>query len=196
MEINENIKMFLPTIRAISYANSRSTGIPKEDFESELCEATWNALRSYDPNKGCSTKTWVMRHIKQATCRLIKSKHGTHYRRVRIVLDAPFPDDPDSSQTTQLTDNVTTEEDFFARKHKKEADQRQLIDSLVHSGSEAPDATTTAIVEAFLAQPSASDAAIAKSLGIHPETVKRKLRKLARRYDANRFGNIYDYLAV
>lgn len=78
---------------------------------------------------------------------------------------------------------------------KKEDDQRQLIDFLKHSGK--PDATTTAIVEAFLfAPPSASDTAIAESIGIHHETAKRKLRKLARQYDANRFGDVSDYLAV
>lgn len=78
---------------------------------------------------------------------------------------------------------------------KKEDDQRQLIDFLKHSGN--PDATTTAIVEAFLlAPPSASNTEIAKSIGIHHETVKRSLRKLSRRYDANRFGDYSDYIAV
>jgi len=78
---------------------------------------------------------------------------------------------------------------------KEEADHRQVIDFLLRAAK--PDATTTAIVEAYLiAPPSASRKEIAKSLGLHHEIVKRRLKYLARFYDANRFGEHYDYLAV
>ena len=95
-----------------------------------------------------------------------------------------------------LPEEPSAEEIAITKLHrKKEDDQRQLIDFLKCSGS--PDATTTAIVEAYLsAPPSAKNTAIAKSLGIHPETAKRSLRKLSRLYDANRFGDYSDYLAV
>jgi len=78
---------------------------------------------------------------------------------------------------------------------KKETDHRQVIDFLVrHSPS---DAATTAIVEAYLFTPgSVSRKEIARTLGLHHEVVKRKLNRLSRYYDGNRFGDIYDYLAV
>lgn len=77
----------------------------------------------------------------------------------------------------------------------KEADQRQLIDSMVRAAK--PDAATNAIVTAYLTAPaSATPNAIAKSLGHHHEFVKRKLTALARQFDANRFGDYRDYLVV
>ncbi|MCU6709304.1 hypothetical protein M6D81_11360 [Paenibacillus sp. J5C_2022] len=76
----------------------------------------------------------------------------------------------------------------------RKADHLQVIDFLRDCN---PDATTTAIVEAMLSAPaSASDNAIAKSIGMHHQTVKRKLTALSRYYDANRFGDYHDYLAV
>ncbi|OMC96245.1 hypothetical protein MKX34_24075 [Paenibacillus sp. FSL R5-0636] len=78
---------------------------------------------------------------------------------------------------------------------KKRTDQLELIDSLTRSAK--TDTTTTTIVEAYLFAPlDAKPTEIARSLGIHHETVKRKLRRLARRYDANRFGDVREYLAV
>lgn len=78
---------------------------------------------------------------------------------------------------------------------KKETDQRQLIDFF--SRSCKTDTATTTIVEAFLIAPdSASPNAIAKSIGLHHETVNRKLLSLGRRYDANRFGDRREYLAI
>lgn len=120
--------------------------------------------------------------------------------RYRTVIDEKVERD-DGTYTPKYeakTENKVVEDEVIGNvDKKKEADQRQLIDFLVISDSKEPDATTTDIVEAYrLAPPSAKDTAIAKSLGIHHETVKRKLRRLARRYDANRFGDYRDYLAV
>lgn len=80
--------------------------------------------------------------------------------------------------------------DLFA---KKEADQRQLIDFLVKDLPQV-DHDTTLIVSQFPQYKSIT--ALAKALGLHHEIVKRKLRKLSTRYDANRFGDYRDYLAV
>ncbi|ANY67691.1 hypothetical protein BBD42_15370 [Paenibacillus sp. BIHB 4019] len=74
----------------------------------------------------------------------------------------------------------------------KEADHRQVIDSIVDPSQ--VDTVTTLIVTAFPEYKSI--AALAKALGLHHEVVKRKLHALSRRYDANRFGDYRDYLAV
>ncbi|NHN31181.1 hypothetical protein [Paenibacillus agricola] len=76
---------------------------------------------------------------------------------------------------------------------KKEADQRQLIDFLVNDPSQV-DSVTTLIVTNFPKYKSVT--ALAKALGLNHTTVYRKLRSLASRYDANRFGDLEDYLAV
>lgn len=75
---------------------------------------------------------------------------------------------------------------------KKEADKRQLIDFLLQSAK--TDSVTMAVVTNFPRYKSIT--ALAKALGLHHEVVKRKLRRLSRHYDANRFGDIRDHLAV
>ncbi|WP_317981523.1 hypothetical protein [Paenibacillus glycanilyticus] len=74
----------------------------------------------------------------------------------------------------------------------KEADHRQVIDFLVDPTQ--VDTVTTLIVTEFPKHKTVT--ALAKALGLHHEVVKRKLHALSRRYDANRFGDYRDYLAV
>lgn len=76
---------------------------------------------------------------------------------------------------------------------KTEADRRQLIDSLADNINDL-DPVTALIVTEFSNYKSVN--ALAKALGLHHEEVKRRLRRLSRRYDANRFGDYCDYLAV
>jgi len=77
---------------------------------------------------------------------------------------------------------------------RKEADQLELTDFLVKQDPGKVDTTTTLIVEVF--PKFTSITALAKALGLHHEVVKRKLIRLSRNYDANRFGDYREYLAV
>jgi hypothetical protein len=81
----------------------------------------------------------------------------------------------------------TTEQTPFT---KKEADQRQLIDSLLNGA----DAKTTAIVEAFLNHPKPTPTAIGEALGIHHSTIIRTLKRLAGKFDDKQHGDYRDYL--
>lgn len=67
-------------------------------------------------------------------------------------------------------------------------EQRKILKSLLEK---TEDVTTLAIVEAFPSYDSIT--ALGKALGLHHETVKRKLRRLARYYDKKKFGRIEDY---
>ncbi|KAF6658913.1 hypothetical protein ACT3XG_14920 [Paenibacillus polymyxa] len=88
----------------------------------------------------------------------------------------------------EIRDSIETDGEVL----KKEDDQSKLIAYL--SDPTQVDSDTTAIVSTFLQDEYESVRALAKALGLHPEAVSRKLRKLAHRFDANRFGNISDYL--
>lgn len=102
--------------------------------------------------------------------------------------------DDDESPYSDTTDDASdVESAVLSKLQKKEADQRQLIDFLVNDPGQV-DHDTTLIVSQFSQYDSIT--ALAKALGMHHEFVKRKLRKLARRYDANRFGDVSEYLAV
>lgn len=97
----------------------------------------------------------------------------------------------DGAPTLKLLQSDYDLEDSVLR--KKEADQRQLIDFLVNDPDKVDPVTTLIVTEFPKYQ---SIAALAKALGLHHEVVKRKLTALSRRYDANRFGDYRDYLAV
>lgn len=133
---------------------------------------------------------WMATALKNARIDWLR-KEQTRGKRYELTINK---DDEDAS-TSEIKDELTTEDIVIESYKKKEADQRQLIDFL--SRSAKTDTTTTTIVTAYLFAPlDAKPTEIARSLGIHHETVKRKLRRLARRYDANRFGDVYEYLAV
>jgi len=107
-------------------------------------------------------------------------------------LDAMTDTDEGAATPKILRSDYNLEEDAIIT---KEADHRQVIDFLVRNGK--PDATTSAIVEAFRnAHPSATRNEIAKEMGLHHNVVKRKLTALSRRYDESRFGDIRDLLAI
>lgn len=73
---------------------------------------------------------------------------------------------------------------------QKSLDQHQLIEALMVNASE----DTRQSVQAFANSDSLRKAA--KLLGVTDKTVKSRLRKLSALYDANRFGDIYDYFTV
>ncbi|OAJ75130.1 hypothetical protein AYJ08_05800 [Brevibacillus sp. SKDU10] len=77
---------------------------------------------------------------------------------------------------------------------KKERDKRELVSHLIESAKTLSDEVTVKILTEFSKYSSPNK--LAKALGLHHETVNRKLRRISRLYDANRFGDINDYLAV
>lgn len=113
---------------------------------------------------------------------------GRRRKRYELTIDACEPDAP----TNEVAAELTTEDIVIQRYKKKEADQRQLIDFLTDPTQ--VDHDTTLIVSQFPQHESIT--ALAKALGLHHEFAKRKIRRLARRYDANRFGDFREYLAV
>jgi hypothetical protein len=127
--------------------------------------------------------------LKNATINFIKSAKS--YRK-RNALTIDITNHDEDAPTSDVVDNYNLEEDVLSQLRKKEDDQRQLIVSLIDPAK--VDNDTTLIVSQFPQHDSIT--ALAKALGMHHEFVKRKLRKLSRGYDANRFGDVNEYLAV
>jgi DNA-directed RNA polymerase specialized sigma24 family protein len=96
--------------------------------------------------------------------------------------------DPEAA-TFELADEFNLENHIIA---KEKADQRQLIDSLLNGA----DATTTAIVETFLAHPKPTANLIAKELGFHHSKVNRALNRLAANFNPKQYGSHRDYLVA
>lgn len=182
-------------IRNMAVKYSRRSGVPEEEFVSQLNEELWLAWRDYDEGKGATLSTWLNGCLRKRSIDIIREKEGGHYRRFSLINEGNSNDDDDEGAPTsnQIRDEVAEVEPRVINRmyRKKEADQRQLIDFLVNDPVKV-DTVTTLIVTEFSKYPSIT--ALAKALGLHHEVVKRKLLALSRKYDANRFGDIRDYL--
>jgi hypothetical protein len=120
-----------------------------------------------------------------------------YYKRIEPESNNEDEGTPIAATIESLPDPLTTEEIAF---RKTEADQRQLIGFFLENA----DDLTTAIIEVALAyqprqtlgRPASFERQIADTLGIDKRTVKRKLERLAGKFDAKQFGDYRDYLAV
>lgn len=167
----------------------RDSHSAKESFDSAVFELS----RREDVENFANALSAALRRKRLMICRSLARRRN----RFPGSLDETEADESGEYAPKYRTPDEPSAEDVAIHDlcRKKEDDQRQLIDFLKHSGN--PDATTIALVEAFLlAPPSASDTSIAESIGIHHQKAKRSLRKLSRQYDVNRFGDYSDYLAV
>lgn len=182
---------------------SRMSGVPVPEFVSHLSESLWDSYLRYEQERGCSLDTWILKRLRQKAIDLMRWGEGNYYNRVFATLDGPPLSNSDSEDAPTSSVEMLVDEDYdvaYEVIKKKEADKRQLVDFLLESTTIHKDnhSTMTVIIEEYRKDDSRdkSDNAIAKSLGMHHETVKRKLESLAKRYDANRFGDVREYLAV
>lgn len=193
MVIEDLVSLYRGRILSIASYFHMKTGIPAEDYISKLYEELWMCSKDFDEGKGASLDTWVNHRFKKAIVNVIRSREGTYRRRFKSCIDAGNDDDSDDGAATPFTiRDASITDDHFIKKRKR-LDQKILIESLLQPAKTDP--VTTAIVTIFESH-GGNLRSIGKSLGLHPEKVKRKLRALARRYDGNRFGDIRDYLAV
>ncbi|WP_154665822.1 hypothetical protein [Paenibacillus pinihumi] len=189
--MDEIYPLYKKRIKAMSKVYSMKSKVPEEEFYSHLSEVLWVAVDNYDIDKSPSLDGWISKLLRNKATDLMRRGEKTHYRRFLLVLDKPYDRDNEDAPTLELSDEINIEDTVL---RKKEADQRQLIDFLVNSDPSQVDPDTKLIVSRFPQYPSIT--ALAKALGLHHEVVKRKLRRLARNYDANRFGDYRDYLIV
>ncbi len=142
------------------------------------------------------TKYDGQRPFANLLARSIKNTKATIYRKCKRYCESqPLIVDHKTEDSEELpieiADEYTLEQQFFESQTK--GDQRQLISHLIDP-DKVSDAKTTAIVEAFPKYNSIT--ALGKALGMHHEQVLRRLRKLAKNYDPNEFGDIHDYLSA
>ncbi|MCM3314848.1 hypothetical protein M3626_20850 [Psychrobacillus sp. MER TA 17] len=160
----------------------------REEIESGLMLELWESVRDYDQTRGAKLSTYVLGRLKRKALNLVnpkKSAVASYYNR----LVAPTTNENGERYTVEeFIDIVYSECERIP--NTTEADQRQLIDSLCDPSQ--VDDVTTAIVTNFPRYKNLN--ALAKGLGLHREVVDRRLRKLARNYDAELFGDYRDYL--
>jgi DNA-directed RNA polymerase specialized sigma24 family protein len=161
-----------------------------------LCEDT--LLRCIDQYDGSIDFMHYYRsclHKRRASLYKVKKRY---YKRVEPESNNEDEGTPIAATIECIPDPLTTEEIAFQK--QTEADQRQLIGFFLENA----DDLTTAIIKVALAyqprqtlgRPASFERQIADTLGIDKRTVKRKLERLAGKFDTKQFGDYRDYLAV
>ena len=191
-QLNSLCKKYLGKVHQVSKRYANETNIPVEEFISHLSNELWHCIRNFDPHKGASMDTWVNMILRRKAIDLIRGADGNYYKVVTLETEPAGCHNTEDYRIgflEKIQDPRDFVDEFF---RKNERDQRQLISFLTDPSK--VDAETTAIVSNFHRHKSIT--ALGKALGLHHQTVKRKLRKLSRNYDPNIFGNYRDYLAV
>ncbi|MCY7572462.1 MULTISPECIES: hypothetical protein [Bacillus] len=75
---------------------------------------------------------------------------------------------------------------------KTDRNMKRLIKAL----TENTDTLTTEIINDYLANERPTYASIGKRVGVHYKKVERVIKGLAKNYDASKYGDLSDYLAV
>ena len=83
-------------------------------------------------------------------------------------------------------------DDSNERKAEIQDQQRQLIENLVDGSDER----TRKIVQTFLESDKPTISNVAAKLGLHKQVVSRSVKRLARNYSENLYGEVSDYITA
>lgn len=146
-----------------------------EAFDTTL----WKSLEAYD--KLQDFLPFFSHNLKRANVSRIRK--GGAAKVSNEIYDSVSEDG--SSMYESIEDPVRFEEVV-----QKKRDQQKLISVLLASADEisVQICTNYDVYD--------SDNALAKALGVHHSTISRSFAKLKRRFDANRFGELSDYITA
>jgi DNA-directed RNA polymerase specialized sigma24 family protein len=178
----------LPTWERRWRNDVRSLGDDICEIRALYQDALLNVLDAWDSSKG-NFEHMLNRRIKQRKIDLFRKR--CRRGNLESSLEEMTEESEGKAATLTLEDTSCNVEDEVTKK-MIESGRQPIIDHLLQSGQ--IDNVTTAIVTNYSRYD--SENALGKALGIHHETVKRKLLALGRRYDASRFGDIRDYYSA
>lgn len=151
-----------------------------QDVESLSNEKLFEVVQSYDESKGPFFK-YLNTAIKYGCCDLCREKKIKEKEQITFV----------SIDNENFSDKLApTSGDELDIMIQKKCEQRQLLAKLLESANE----NTRQSVFAYLDGGSYGEAA--KLISVDKKTVYRRIKRLARKFDANQMGQIYDYFTV
>lgn len=186
MNFEKQFKKTKPIIQGYAKRYAKATGIPREEYESALCEEFAKRAMIYDGR--IPFTAFIKPILTQKALKVASRKERKFYDN---VLHTDGMIDEDCNPTFEFISEVDIEKEVISPT-KKCADKLQLIHALTSQADEI----TTAIVKRMLENPDATKNSIATELGIHHQIVDRRLRRLAKNYDEKRFGDVSQYLAI
>lgn len=186
MDFEKQFNKTRRTILIFARRFSRATNIPKEEFESAMCEEFSKKYDGYDGR--ISFEAYIKPILHQCSQRVAARKERKFYDNV-IHVDSLV--DEDGIAVFEFADKNTAE-DVAIKRIEKSPDKLLLIRALTSKADEF----TVAAVNLILEKPNASMRSIAEEMGVHHSKVTRCISRLAKNYDSKRFGDVSQYLAV
>jgi DNA-directed RNA polymerase specialized sigma24 family protein len=163
--------------RYLQKANGRYMN-DEHSFTEAFDTTLWRSLKAYDPVQ--DFLPFFSSNLKRANVSRIRKGGAT--KVTAEIYDCVSEDG--SSMMESLEDP-----DQFEESVQKKRDQRELVSNLLAVADEL----TRKICLNYAMYD--SENALSKALGIHHTAVRRSLARLSRRFDANRFGELRDYIA-
>lgn len=160
----------------------------REELESGLMVELWESVKDYDRDRGAKISTYILGRLKRKASHLVDPKKNAVASYYNRLVTPTTNDDGERLTDEEFIDIICS--NYERIPDTTEADQRQLIDYLCDHPK--VDNVTTTIVTNFPKYRAPN--ALAKALGLDFNQVDRRLRKLARNYDAELFGDYRDYL--
>jgi hypothetical protein len=161
--------------------------LDRADVESVAHFKLYEIVMTHDNTKGDFTKN-LSKAIQYGCIDLVKKKK--YIEAHESLVSAKTDDEGNETDPLEHLASANAEDEIIER-IQKNCDQRQLIANLLKDADENTRQCLAAYAKSF----SYLDAA--KQLGgISDKTVKKRIRKLSLKYDANRMGDIRDYFTA
>lgn len=192
MNFNKQFNSFYPILVAISRRYAAGTDIPFEEYESSLSEEFFLKYEGFDPNKSDNFNAYMRVVLTQRASRVANRSERKFYDNM-VFFESEQENEEGEVQEFDIPLEWDLEEHVIKKlESKTDDDKRELINALVKE----TDSITKKIVTEYLRNEDAKPTGIGKALGIHHQTVIRKLSYLSRNFDEREFGEIDAYLAV
>ncbi|UKS30209.1 hypothetical protein LOZ80_15210 [Paenibacillus sp. HWE-109] len=176
------------------YGDAKRTCTDQSTMFALYDDALMKAIDKWDSSLG-DFANYLARWINRARSNLQRTSLRRLKREQSIIERKSDEEDTPISELDRIDNGYRVEDHVYERMHtKKEAEKLSLLDSILEPTKVQNDSAMTVIIKEFPRYKTVN--ALAKALGLQRNTVDRKLRSLSRQFDANRFGDIEDYLAV
>lgn len=178
---------------AIARKYGASYSVPIEDVFGHLSEEFVKMIGNYDEGRSKNKDSYVQVIMTQRAIKYVKRECRRYYGMINYFAEEDIDKDESVGgiKLSDIADDYDIESDAIYRiEGKKDEDKRQLIHDLMKDADEL----TKAIVSILSANPNVSYSKIGRTLGIHHETVRRRLAQLANNYDVNKYGDVSEYL--
>lgn len=177
-------------VETISRKYSAKYGEDVDDLKSFLNSEFWITYNNFDSRKG-KLETFMSISLQRRLDDYMKLKRNEFHRNLSMFSELYMEDEEGKEVEMEFEDKESSVEEIVEKK-EMDGDKRQLIHVLLENA----DPLTMSIAREFLEDDNATPTAIGRKLGVHHQTVRRKLDALANKYYKTFDEDVEVFLAV